>query len=129
MSDSVEQKSILVVEDDPIMISFVKKVLQPYGYQVYNVTNGKSCVLALTRYKFDLVIMDINMPIYDGNSATIDIKNHKDLKQTPIIAISSNKDFEEQSKYAGADFFLTKPISKEDLIDKVLELIEKYRST
>ncbi len=127
MSDEeIEKKSILIVEDDPLMIVFIKGVLQPFGYNVFNVTNGKSCVLALARYQFDLIIMDINMPIYDGTSATIDIRNNREIRQTPIIAISASEEVRENALYGGADHFFLKPISKDDLLDKVSELIYEY---
>jgi CheY-like chemotaxis protein len=128
MSDEQEPIAVLVVEDDPLTITFIKGVLEPFGYQVFNVTNGKSALLALMKYEFNLVIMDIKMPIYDGKSATIDIKNNSKLKKTPIVAISGSTEakVKEDAMFSGADKFLKKPLNKEELVDVVSQLIYEY---
>ncbi len=125
MEDEEEKKAILIVDDDPLTVTFIKGILTPYGYDVFNVSNGKSCMLALKKYSFDLIIMDMLMPIYDGNSATIDIKHHPELKNIPVVAISASDEqkVKDMANFSGADHFFSKPFKKDEFVEKVSSLI------
>ncbi|MBL7664094.1 MAG: response regulator [Bacteriovoracaceae bacterium] len=125
-NDEESKKFVLIVEDDPLTVVYVRTLLEPHGYEVYSVTNGKNCLQALAQYQFDLLIIDMLMPVYDGQSTTIDIKNNKDLKDIPIVIITASE--EENAKdnalFAGADAFLTKPIKKDEMLKTLKQMIQ-----
>ncbi|NMH59520.1 response regulator [Alteromonas ponticola] len=115
--------SILVVEDNELNAEVAKAILQDAGYQVSVVYNGEIAVNVCLMETFDAILMDMNMPVMDGVTATYKLRNELKIT-TPIIALSANVFEEEQKKCidAGMDDFVTKPIDKATL----LSTLEKY---
>jgi CheY-like chemotaxis protein len=113
---------ILCVEDNPQNMRLVRKILQHKGYEVIEAENGVRGVELALEGEADLILMDINLPDIDGREATQRIKiAHPDI---PIIALTANAMYgdEERMLSAGCDGYISKPISKDDL----LELVEKF---
>jgi len=120
--------SILLVEDNPVNQKMTCLMLSKAGYTVTIAENGKE---ALELFKntlegYDLILMDINMPVMDGIEATRYIRAHE-LKfnpktRIPILALTANvlTDFKQKCFGAGMDDFLTKPIRR-DLVFKALQ--------
>ena len=92
------QKKILVVEDYEDLRSFMKVLIESYGYHVVEATDGREAVECFQRQSPDLILMDISMPNMDGLSATKAIRKLENAKAVPIIAVSAYG----QSFYAGA---------------------------
>lgn len=120
-------KRILVVDDDPSICTFFRAVLELEGYEVITAENGKLAIRAYQEAEFDLVITDIVMPEKEGLETIRELRGiaGKDL---PIIAVSGggSVDPEHYLKYArmlGANNTLSKPISHDELINAVAELI------
>jgi CheY-like chemotaxis protein len=117
------EKKILVVEDDHPSYSLLKAVLRKWGYIVAWAQNGEIALKILEeKQKFDLILMDINMPVLNGYDATAQIK--KQYPENIIIAqtayaVSGDK---EKALLAGCDDYITKPIS----VKKLKALIECY---
>jgi len=123
---SSEHKKVLLAEDDLVSRKIVTILLKTKGFEVVAVENGKEVVSAYEKDKFDLILMDVNMPYLDGFSATAQIrlleKNHS--YYTPIIAMTAyalNGD-REKCLEAGMDDYLSKPID----LSRAMELINKY---
>ena len=111
---------ILLVEDNPVNQKMAMLMLTRAGYQVEVARHGKEALAAyvLAPNQYDLILMDINMPVMDGFEATEKIRSHeldKDLAQIPILALTANvlDDFKLRCKEAGMNDFLTKPIKRE----------------
>lgn len=118
---------ILLVEDNLMNQKIVMKGLRGYGHEVTTALNG---IEALDKYKqgeFDLVLMDIEMPIRNGLDATRDIRSYEKFvnKYTKIVALTAHISTETKNKCfdVGMDDFLMKPINFELLFD----LIEKIK--
>jgi len=114
---------ILLSEDNKINIIVAKNLLSKLGYKIDISKNGKEAISKLKEKKYDLILMDMQMPIMGGIEATKFIRSNID-KDIPIIAITANaleKDREICLK-AGMNDFLTKPLLKE----KVINMINKY---
>ncbi|MFH2092628.1 MAG: response regulator [Pseudomonadota bacterium] len=118
---------ILLVEDNPVNLAVARKLIDKIGYRTEAVTNGKQAVEALGKKKYDLVLMDCQMPVMDGYQATRAIRNstsgiiNPDL---PIIAVTANamKGDREKCLNSGMDDYLSKPIKS----DKLAEILSKW---
>lgn len=125
MSDS---KKILVGEDSSIIINLTKNVLAFENYQMKAARNGKQVLELLEKEKFDLILMDISMPVMDGMECTRQIRANADpsISKLPIIAISGNihNHTPEEFRRLGFDDFIQKPLD----YDKVLATVKKFLS-
>ncbi|MFK7115513.1 ATP-binding protein [Flavobacterium oreochromis] len=114
---------ILLAEDNKINQIVTEKILQSFGYQVVIANNGLETIEACKKEIFDIILLDINMPIYDGYEAATQIRNLNIT--TPIIALTAFDKFEifDKCKNAGMNDVLVKPFEKEEL----LEMLNHYR--
>ena len=119
-------KKVLLAEDDLVSRNLVMIILKKNGFEVFPVENGKDAVSAFEKEKFDLILMDVNMPCLDGYSATSIIRlKEKDMSfHTPIIAMTAHalKGDKEKCLEAGMDAYLSKPIN----ISQAMDIIQKY---
>lgn len=114
-------KKILVVEDNEFNQFIAKSILERWGAAVGIAGNGQIALEQLWLGDFDLVLMDMHMPVMDGISATRSIRN--DLKKKiPIIALTANVTREaiEKAMSAGMNNYISKPFDEEDLYVKIL---------
>ena len=111
---------ILVAEDNPNNQLLIKIILQKLGLDVTIVENGQLAVEKYQSENFDLVFLDINMPIMDGLTALKHIRAYeKDIqKYTPIIALTANSINGDRERYIdeGMDNYLSKPFDRNQLI-------------
>lgn len=123
-----ESKKILVGEDSSIIINLTKNVLAFENYQMKAARNGKQVLELLEKEKFDLILMDISMPVMDGVECTRQIRALPDQTKSklPIIAISGNihNYTPEEFRRLGFDDFIQKPLD----YDKVLATVKKFLS-
>lgn len=117
----MEDKTILVIEDDVLNLKLLKIWLQLKGYAVLDAETAEDGIQLARKLKPDLILMDIQLPGMDGIAATKQILNHNDLKNTPIIAVSSNgmKEDREKALAAGVKEYIIKPIDKKNLFNAI----------
>lgn len=110
-----KELQILIAEDNDSNYSLVKHILKEY--QITRVVNGVEAVGKVRDEKFDIVLMDMKMPIMGGLEATRKIRELNPL--IPIIALTANAfDADRASAMeAGCNAFLTKPLKKEELLE------------
>jgi len=115
--------SILLVEDNPINIRLAQRLLEKLGHQVEVAKNGLEALAALGARRFDLVLMDCQMPELDGYEATRRVRNGARVldPKVPIIAMTANAmaGDRETALSAGMNEYLTKPIDPELLIEAI----------
>jgi CheY-like chemotaxis protein len=110
------KSKVLVVEDYEDTREFMKFLLQDYGFDVFEATNGYEAVEAVEKLVPDLILMDISMPGMDGLTAAKKIREHKNTSKTPIIAITAyGEAARRKALEAGCNASLSKPIDFEDL--------------
>ncbi len=112
---------VLLVEDNLLNQKVATKIMQKQGIKVSIAENGKKAVEAVHSSDFDLVLMDIQMPVMDGYEATKEIRRMEQQtgEHIPIIAMTANvmKGDQEKCLAAGIDDFVSKPILKKDFFD------------
>jgi two-component system, sensor histidine kinase and response regulator len=116
---------ILLVEDHPINRKAVLMMLSQADIQVTSAENGQEAVLLAGQTRFDLILMDVQMPVMDGLEATRQIRQHEaGAASVPVVALTANVMAESRSHCiaAGMTDFLAKPVTKSDL----LRLVQKY---
>ena len=121
---SIENLSILVVEDNEINMEVIEFMLQSEGAIVYKAKNGKEAVEQFDQIKnLDLILMDLMMPIMDGYEATIQIR--KKDKKIPILAMSANAYMQDIQKCykVGMNGHISKPLYLEDLKDRIIQIL------
>jgi signal transduction histidine kinase/CheY-like chemotaxis protein len=114
--------SVLVAEDSPVSQMVIVEVLQHAGYSVVTANNGEDAVALAARSKFDLIIMDIHMPTLSGDMAIKRIrKSQDDYADIPILALTADKSTGTADRVmsVGAHAFLTKPVSRKELLETV----------
>ncbi|MCT4585756.1 MAG: transporter substrate-binding domain-containing protein [Peptostreptococcaceae bacterium] len=120
-------KNILLVEDNKINQEVAKEILENTGANVFVKENGKEAYEELLVNKnYDVVLMDIQMPIMDGYESTREIRKENDLKEIPIIAMTADvmKGVEEKCKEAGMNDYISKPIDVEEVFLKLKEWLK-----
>lgn len=120
---------VLLAEDNELNMEIAKFILEESGIEVITANNGKEAVDAYhssSEGTFDMIFMDIMMPVMDGLTATKIIResNRTDAKTVPIIAMTANAFVEdkENSRAAGMNEHLSKPLDEK----KMMEVIKKY---
>ena len=116
-------KRILLVEDEPINQEISATILQDLGLQVTVASNGREALQQTENKLFDLILMDMQMPVMDGLEATREIRRGGLCRNVPILALSANVFIEEQRRCldAGMNDFVSKPIEPAVLFRKLLE--------
>ena len=116
---------VLVAEDNQTNRELIKVILDQEGIQGVYVENGLEALKALERERYDLVLMDIQMPVMDGYSAVQRIRSRPEGRSLPVIAMTAfaTQEDRERCLQAGMDEHVAKPIDREDLFDKVTRLV------
>jgi PAS domain S-box-containing protein len=116
---------ILIAEDNDVNQIVLKRIIERLGYKATVVQNGKEAVEAVERYPYDIIFMDVQMPLMDGLEATRKIRETSLTATNPfIVAVTAHALKGDREKYlaGGMDDYLSKPI----MIDSVSNLIAKF---
>lgn len=122
------QPKVLIVDDEPMNLELAGAILRREGYGVATACNGKEALAACDIERFDLVLMDINMPVMDGFTAMRTLRANPATKNLAIVVVTgSTSGAEEKSAIeAGADVFLSKPYRRRDML-LALEKVQGMR--
>ncbi len=124
--------SILVVDDEEDTVELARMVLEFEGYRVFSANNGQEAIdfLKTQDEKPNLVLLDVLMPKMDGLKVCKWIKENPNLKEIPVLLFTAkvgNKDRIAGEK-VGADAYIAKPFSADDLLGLIQTHIDKTRS-
>ena len=116
--------NVLVVEDNIINATVLEKIIRKFGHKVTIAHSGNEALTLLSDQVYDLIMMDIQMPIMDGITATRWIRQRG--INTPIIAVTCNSELEVRQRcmQSGMNDFLIKPASQSD----ILRVLERHKS-
>lgn len=115
---SLENLRILIAEDNEINQMLIAEIMKINGVDYTLVSTGQAAYEATQEQAFDLILMDISMPIMDGIEATHLIKSQENTKQVPIIALTAHALVDDQERLLAEGFedYLPKPLNQQDLI-------------
>jgi len=120
-----ERKRLLVVDDVQQNRAMMLDLLQDAGFIVAAAANGRECLALLDSFKPDLILMDVMMPVMDGNETTRRIRRMPAWRGIPIVAVTASVGAEDEGKTrdAGADAFLAKPVDRDLLLRTIGRLL------
>jgi two-component system KDP operon response regulator KdpE len=113
-----EKELILLIEDEPQMRRFLRITLQGHGYRLAEAETGQEGLMQAATRNPDVVLLDLGLPDLDGLEVTARLR---EWTQTPIVVISAREQEQDKVKAldAGADDYLTKPFSAEELMARI----------
>jgi len=128
-TNSIKGYSILLVEDNKLNQILATAMLEKWETKVVVAGNGQQALEALEKDTFDIILMDIQMPIMDGMTASRLIREKLRLT-TPILALSANviKGIVEKCEEAGMQGYISKPFEADDLYRKIVQHVAKSRN-
>jgi len=119
-------KKILIAEDSSVILNLTKKILMQQNFEIVTVKNGNAVLEKLDNESFDLILMDINMPLLDGMETTRRIREMKNssISNLPIFAITGNAENYsiDEFKAVGINEYLQKPLD----FDRLVTLVNQY---
>lgn len=120
------QKKVLIAEDSSVIQNLTKKILQFQNFDILSVKNGKELIDAVEKEYYDIILLDINMPVMNGIEAVTELRKLSDSKKSaiPVIAITGNaaNHSVDYLKSVGFTEYLQKPLN----FDHLVELVKKY---
>jgi DNA-binding response OmpR family regulator len=120
-------KKILIADDEPNIVAAVEFLLQRNGYEVHVARNGDEALKLVEACNPDLVLLDVMMPVRSGYEVCKRIRENDAWRHIKIIMLSAKgRDAEITKGLAiGADLYVTKPFSTQDLMGKIGALLER----
>ena len=120
-------KKVLIAEDSSVIQNLTRKILEQQNFEIGSVKNGKEVIDEVNTEDYDLILMDINMPVLDGMETTRQIRAMSDPKKStiPILAITGNaRNYSlDEFKEAGINEFLPKPLDFDNLVNVVIRYL------
>jgi DNA-binding response OmpR family regulator len=119
-------KKILAVDDEPNILMSLEFILEMEGYEVHTARDGEEALEVAERVRPDLILLDVNMPRKDGYEMCRIIRERGDMTGTKVIMLTAKGQTLEKKKglEVGADDYVTKPFSAEDLLEKIRNMID-----
>ncbi|MBM7564140.1 PAS domain S-box protein [Paenibacillus sacheonensis] len=123
---------ILIAEDNEVNQMVIKKMIEKLGYNTTVVANGEEAIEAVNRHPYDIIFMDIQMPLLDGLQATRMIKESLPSEKAPVIvAVTAHAVKGDREKYiaAGMDDYISKPIQMKSVSEIITKCVAKKGAT
>jgi CheY-like chemotaxis protein len=123
-------KTIMVVDDNPDIITIVRTILEGKGFNVLSATSGAECLEALKSQRPDLIVLDIMMPEMDGLEVLTRLKAMSEFANVPVVLLTAKVQYEDVlgGYKLGADYYITKPFTSTQLINGINLLLGENKS-
>jgi DNA-binding response OmpR family regulator len=121
--------TVLVVDDDPVIVQLLRVNFELEGYQVETAGNGEEALASVKKHRPDIVLSDIMMPKMDGLALVKELQADTSTKDLPVILLSAKAQSADVTRglELGAADYVTKPFDPLELIDRVTEVLAKSR--
>jgi DNA-binding response OmpR family regulator len=123
---ALEQKTIIIVEDEPETAEMFAEMLRLNGYRVLSSYGGAAAIALVSKEKADAVVLDLMMPDLSGLEVLSYMRRDPRLARVPVLIVSAKglpSDVEQGLK-AGASLYLTKPVAYRDFIDALEQVLQ-----
>jgi len=112
---------VLLVDDDANTLEILRRWLSKEGYTTVSASDGRACLEALGKEKFDIVLLDVMMPHVDGLEVCERMRENPDWRQIPVVLLTAKDDMETRTRgmALGVSEYLTKPINKQELFARL----------
>ena len=124
---AIISKKVLIIEDDPSFLRAVSHIVEKEGYNVTNASNGMTGLRMAKEENPDLLILDVMLPGIDGFEICNQLRHEPQTAKLPIIMLSAKGQETDKTTglKVGADEYLTKPVDREVLLEKITALLAK----
>ena len=116
-------KTVLVVDDEPVVVEIARRKLIERGFEVMTAGNGEEALAALSQKIPDLIILDIQMPKMNGYTFIMERAKNPEYVKIPVIILTAYNEMEPLFKRHGVKAYLLKPLKLQDLLDKVASIL------
>lgn len=117
---------ILIIDDDIDALKILQKILTRENYEVEVLSQWHDAFTLVNTFKPQVILLDILLSGIDGRHISKQLKVNEQTRNIPIILITANPDVAKNIGTSGADDFLEKPFTKEELISKIEKLVQHY---
>ena len=126
----MENKKILVVEDNPLNLKLIKSLLEVGKYEVIDAMDATTGIQLAQQHRPDLILMDIQLPGMDGLTATRELKKDPALKDIPVVAITAHamQGDDTNALEAGCSGYISKPIDTRSFLKKIPQFLQHNES-
>src|SRR6476620_11475066 len=107
---------ILIIEDDPSVAELERQVLEAEGHAVEVTSDGPTGLLAAQREKPDVIVLDVSLPLFDGNAVLFGLELNPPLRNVAVVVVSGQVDLLERVSVGRATAVLRKPFDLDDLV-------------
>ena len=118
--------TVLVVDDNPTNRAYLAGIFEKTHHRVHFATNGQDALACLQKTKFDVVLLDIRMPVMDGRTALAEIRKQANLVSLPVIAVTASsqagEEMELQAQFSG---YIRKPFSRQTLFVALAQFLQR----
>jgi CheY-like chemotaxis protein len=123
-------KTIMVVDDNPDIITIVRTILEGKGFNVLSASSGAECLEVLKNQKPDLIVLDIMMPEMDGLEVLTRLKAMSEFTNVPVVLLTAKVQYEDVlgGYKLGADYYITKPFTSTQLINGINLLLGENKN-
>jgi DNA-binding NarL/FixJ family response regulator len=124
-------KRLLVVDDEPNLLTAIAAVLRGKGFEVTTARNGKDALLQIARGLPDLIVSDVRMPVMDGYRFARQLRAAPHTKLIPIVFLTAKDETEDRIEgfRSGVDVYLTKPFEPDELVAVVQNILTRVERT
>ncbi len=120
-------KKILVIDDSPTLRKVMRYMLLKRGYDVVVSPDGKNGLLELEKDTFDLIILDMNMPVMSGIEVIKKLKQKENFT-TPVLILSASVESKDEGLALGASYYLTKPFKPKQITACIEDIFTKLNN-
>jgi len=119
------KRTIMIVDDDPEVVGVVRTILEQTDFNVICVYSSLEIFASLAEQKPDLILLDIIMPQMDGLEALTRLRENPETTSIPVILLTAKVQHDDVlgGYKTGADYYLTKPFTKNQLLDGVNSIL------
>lgn len=118
------EAKILVIDDDPTITTLLSATLSECGYSVMTAPDGEEGLEQYKVFRPDIIILDILMPRMDGYTFVLEFKKIGDIRETPVIILTSRDSMQDIFEIHGINDYIIKPFNMEDLLRKIGRRVE-----